>query len=312
MPAIVMDSTFRFHVNPILCGECLHPVFGPFRWMIRFATKDCVFEDPQVCVEIPSGMSFISPDVVEKALSKHGLYVEVVGSGVSGMESFGGDGESNSPCVTYCIKIASPPPEGLFKRTGYILQTKDDSKGVYFLSGANWPWGSQLDAIVMPAPVKEPCQTLVVLQNAWAKDSPREDWPYSAWVCFLMWSKSGKNLSRIIGSDMTGYVFSNTTPVIAVGNKTLKPREGHVRATVERHRPKRILACGSQARSEVESFWRGPAIFMPHPGARYLEKESPVFDAVSRLLRDGFTGQIEVARDRHSGEALVSSVKLFA
>lgn len=167
-----------------------------------------------------------------------------------------------------------------------------------------------LPRVVLPADEGEKCELLVVLQNAWAKERPKRDWRYEEWLCFLWWSKTGKNLTRCLGPDCTGMVFTNTTPIISVGNHTVKPQAGYVKSRIDRHKPRVVLACGAQAQAEVRKVWAGPAVFMPHPGSRFLEHQSRVFVEVRELMdrRGELKGFIKVDRDRVTGDAVISSV----
>lgn len=303
----VMSDRGRYYRNPVI-GGVLSFDDRDRDWFIKFDDED----PPELVIEVDTLDDKLSRKHVKGILSAIEVVADISGDLTCGqLRCFSKPGkdlkECMQPSVSCFLSIHMPPPDAYFQKSvGEAVFNKAFIKRPQ--KGRLWTFGAEIvpdKARVLEASDQE-CSTLVVLQNAWAKDPPRWDWSYEDWVTFLMWSKTGKRLSLMLGEDMRGVVFTNTTPFICVGNGTIKPMDGYVRKQIERFAPDLVIACGLQAYGQVKSLSCDSVLEIPHPAARFLTDNDPVFYAVAEVLQQRpWKGVVSVSKDRKTGKPLI-------
>lgn len=149
---------------------------------------------------------------------------------------------------------------------------------------------------------------LVILQNAWAVDAQMADdfrHDYDYWVEVMASHRTGRRLSVVIPSKKWNRVqFVNTTSEIGDhSGAKLPPDYDYLQETILEVQPKRILACGEQAKQAAVSLWEGPLLCIPHPTYRLLtnrllQKANALLFArkLERIALQQKKGKVKVAK----------------
>lgn len=146
------------------------------------------------------------------------------------------------------------------------------------------------------------------LQNAWSPMYAGGTWPRDLWLRALHRSRSGQRiaiLTDIVGTD--GVWFDNTTPIVGASPSSIVPPDfDHIARVIGQTSPSALIAMGKQAAVSLMPFIDNrPLLIVPHPAYRVLT--SALYEQAGHLLRDGFSGVVELRQAKGTIQTLRSA-----
>lgn len=151
---------------------------------------------------------------------------------------------------------------------------------------------------------------LVFLQNAWAKDKRSAtlmERNKRIWLYATAKSRSGIRLKTLLGSDCFSnpkITFANTTPKVGIGPSSQFPSDQeHIDKLLIEHKPKLVIACGTQASTALSKLWNGDLLCVPHPAYRV------VTNALYRMAKNHINNQnMRLKFEQAVGEVIITSI----